>query len=339
MGRASHPFSSRRYNQTYLVAIFFALAMTTTVDSYGQEAGEELVDKIVAIVHTTPILYSKVQDKVKKGPLVVISDYPSTEESPPFDRATNDAINYELVMDKITELEIEIKDAEIEDQIDKLLKEQNLDRNGLTDFLAQQGKNYAEYKDDFRNQMLLMRFKGRVVAPLVKVTDRDIETYFLKKSGGQSDAVVLDLRQILIQVDKDATPEVIKAKEAMAKEVHQKISGGTEFSEAVKLYSDGPDARTQGGQMKAVKLRDLSKELRTEIEKLTAGEYTTPIRTSLGFHIFILDEKKFSPSAEFLSQKQKLEYDLRNQELMEQTRRWLQEARQKTKIQLIGIRK
>ncbi len=338
MGRASRPFSKSRYRQAYLVAFLAGTLLAIAHDSNAQET-EELVDKIVAIVNATPILHSKVEEKVKIGPLVTISDFPSDEKSPPFDRALNDSINYELVMDKIDELEIEIKESEVEAQIDSMLTSQQQTREQLNQFLTEQGKSYDEWKDDFRNQMLVMRFKGRVIAPLLKVTDRDIETYFLKKSGGQSDALVLNLRQLLIQVDKDATSEVIAAKEVLAKEVHQKIIGGTEFTEAVKLYSDGPNARTQGGLMTGVRLKDLSKDLRNEIEKLQVGEFSAPLRTSLGFHIFLLEDKKFSASAEFLAQKQNLEYELRNQELADQTRRWIQEARQKAKIEFSGMKK
>jgi peptidyl-prolyl cis-trans isomerase SurA len=305
----------------------------------SQEAGEELVDKISAIVDATPILFSRVQEKVKTGPLVTISDYPATESSAPADRALNDLINYELVMDKIKEFEIEVKDAEVESQIDRSLQENNLDRGGLNSFLQQEGKTYDEYKDDIRNHMLIRRFIGRVIVPLVKVTDRDVETYYLKKSGGQTDSVVLDLRQILIQVEKDATTEVASAKETLAKEVFQKISGGTNFEEAVKLYSDGADARTTGGLMKSVRLKDLNKDIRTAVEGLSPGEFTPPIRTSLGFHIFLLEDKKFAASAEFVAQKDQLENELRNEEIGEQTRRWLQEARQRAKIEIIDSKR
>src|SRR5262249_12008056 len=49
--------------------------------------GDELVDRIVAVVDGRPILYSDVKAKVDKGPLVVVSEYPATESAPQFDRA------------------------------------------------------------------------------------------------------------------------------------------------------------------------------------------------------------------------------------------------------------
>ena len=59
------------------------------------------------------------------------------------------------------------------------------------------------------------------------------------------------------------------------------------------------------------------------------------MRTSLGFHIFFLEEKKFSGSREFLTQKKQLEFELRNLELANQTRRWLTEQRQKSKVEMV----
>ncbi|MEZ4744035.1 MAG: peptidylprolyl isomerase [Bdellovibrionota bacterium] len=333
MGRASTAFhSSKIYTAFVVIAAFSSFIMCNI--SYGAQS-EELVDKIVAIVESQPILYSEIAEKEKTGPLVLVSDFPADEKSPAFERALNDAINYELILNKISELEIDVSDEQVETQIDQLLKGQNLTRDGLYQFLSEQNKSYEQYKKDFKNQMLLRRFQGRVIAPLIKITDKDIETYFLEKSGNKSNSVQFNLRQILISVDADASENIIAAKKSLAKEVYQKLQGGTKFLEAVKLYSDGPNARTNGGLMAGINLKDLTETLRTEIERLEVGEFTEPIKTEIGFHIFYLEEKKFTENDEYKSKKDQLEYELRNLELNTQTRRWLQQARQKAKIEIL----
>ena len=170
----------------------------------------------------------------------------------------------------------------------------------------------------------------------LKITDKDVETYYLKKSGGTSDLVELKLRQILIAVSATAAPEVIEAKRRLAQEVHQKLTDGMEFQDAVKIYSDDQNARETGGQMQPVRAKDLAPNIRTEVESLEVGQFTTPVRTALGFHVFYLEEKAFSGSQEFAAQKRQLEFDLRNQELMNQTRRWLTEQRQKSKVEIVA---
>lgn len=300
------------------------------------EDGEVLVDRIAAIVDGHPILLSEVQQKVVKGPLVAVSDYPADESSAPYERALQDSINFELVMAKAKYLEIDVRDDEVDQEIKSFLEKRNVSRDDLDEHLAAAGQSYEDYRDDFKDQMVLRRFQGRVIAPLVKITDKDIETYYLKKAGSTSELVELVLRQILISVSATASDNVVQEKRKLAQEVHQRIVDGTSFPEAVKVYSDEASARENGGLMAPVKTRDLAPTIRAEVENLEVGKFTLPVRTSLGFHIFYLEEKRFAGSQEFQTKKNELEFELRNLELANQTRRWLTEQRQRSKVEIVA---
>jgi len=319
--------------------LWFVAAVAWVVTSMPRSAlaaeGETLVDRIVALVDGRPILYSDVKAKVDKGPLVVVSEFPAEETSPPLERATQDSVNFELVLAKAKDLEIDVRDDEVEAEIKSFLESRNLTREGLLEHLNQAGMTYNDYKKDFKDQMILRRFQGRVISPLVKITDKDVETYYMKKSGATSDFVELVLRQILINVPSGAAAEVVEAKRKLVQEVHQKLADGMPFAEAVKIYSDEEKARENGGLMAPVKAKDLSASIRPQIEPLEVGQFTQPVKTTLGFHIFLLEEKKFSGSQDFLSKKKQLEFELRNTELMNQTRRWLSEQRQKSKVEVV----
>jgi len=317
-----------------LAAAAATLLITVSSHAHAQSV-ETLVDRIVAIVDGYPILHSAVKQKVDKGPLVVVSDYPADENSQQWDRALQDAINFELVMSKAKDLEIDVRDDEVEAEIKSFLDSRGLGRDGLLQHLEGQGMSYEDYKEDFKDQMILRRFQGRVIHPLVKLTDKDVETYYLKKTGATSDLVELKLRQILFNVVATSAPDIIEAKRKLAQEVHQKLNDGMPFPDAVRVYSDDEKARETGGLMAGIHLRDMAPAIRTEVETLEAGQFTPPIRTAMGFHIFYLEEKQFSGSKEFATQKKQLEYELRTMELNNQTRRWLTEQRQRTKVEIL----
>ena len=301
------------------------------------QPGDQLIDRIVAVVDGHPILYSEVQNKVEKGPLVVVSEFPATQSSSQYDQALQDAINFELVLAKAKDLEIDVRDDEVESEIKSFLESRGLNRDGLLEHLRQAGMSYEDYKRDFKDQMILRRFQGRVIAPLIKITDKDVETYYLKKTAGSTaDLVELVLRQCLIAVPSGATPDVVEAKKKLAQEVHQKITDGMAFAEAVKIYSDEPNARQNGGLMEPVKASDLAPGIKEAVEKLEPGQFTQPVKSPLGYHLFYLEEKKFSGSEEFQAKKKELEMELRNEELQTQTRRWLGEQRQKSKVEILG---
>ncbi len=344
MASASARYHSRNCAKTYLViaaALIVHFASFDTVfakDDANAKApaqGEVLVDRIVAIVNQQPILYSQVQEKVKIGPLVVVSEYPANEKSASYERALNDAINFELIIQKSKELELDVEDGDVETEIDKLLESRGVSREQLMQYLKEQKKSYKEYKDDSRSFMILRKFQGRVIFPLVKITDKDVETYYLKKSGVSADLLTLSLRQIVIQVSSNMAPNVRDAKRALVEDVHKKLIGGMKFEDAAKIYSDDASAKENGGLMPKLRLKDLSSDLRKSIENLEPGQFSAPIKTSMGYHIFYLEEKAFAENQDFLKQKKNLSVELENIELINQTKKWLSEQRQRSKVTII----
>jgi len=298
-------------------------------------AKEVLLDRIVAIVDGYPVLYSSVMQKVKVGPLVTVSDFPAEEDASPFEKALQDSINFELVMSKARELEIEVPESQVDAEIDRFIQNNGQTKSGLMDFLARQGTSYDDYRSDFRDLMVLRRFQGRVITPMVKITDKDLITYYLKKSGTSAELVEITLRQILISVDDSAAPEIVEAKQKMAQEVLKKLKDGMDFKAAVNIYSDDEGKSKNQGLMMSMKLKDLAGEIKTAVSGLSKGEYSSAVRTSQGFHIFFLDDKEFGGSDDFLSNKNNLERELRGMELAAQTKKWLEQERQRTKVILV----
>ena len=294
----------------------------------------ELVDRVVAEVNSTPILYSEIQEKVENGPLVKISDYPADRSDPAFDHALNDAINLRLVLAYAEQLEMEVSDADVQKHIDLVAKQNNIDATQLQSILQQQGKSFAAYKNDIRDQILFMRFRGRVLMPLVKITDRDVEAYYVKKIGPSADAVSLKLRSIFLSYSANTGANYRIEMEKLAQEVFSKLKNGMNFYEAEKIYSE----QTAGGESKPsllVGLQDLDEKIREKVKPLDEKAFTEPIVLDHGIYIFYLEEKQFSGNQEFATKKAQLENELRRNELIEQMQRWLKEERQKSKIRIL----
>lgn len=318
-----------------LVLSFFAflfLNLFTPCALYGKEV---LVDRIVAIVNQQPILYSQVEEKVKTGPLIVVSEFPADEKAAPFEKALQDAINFELIMQKSKDLELEVEEGDVEAEIENLLSSRGASREQLLQYLKEQKKSYKNYKDDSRSFMILRKFQGRVIYPLVKITDKDVETYYLKKAGISSDTLTLTLRQIVIQVSQGMPSSIKEGKQALAAEVHQKLVNGMKFEEAARVYSDDAGAKENGGLMPKLRLKDLSADLRKSVEKLEPGQFTQPIKTAVGYYIFSLEEKSFGENQDFIKNKKNVAAELENVELLKQTKKWLAEQRQRSKVTII----
>ncbi|MEY4631695.1 MAG: hypothetical protein RIQ81_1815 [Pseudomonadota bacterium] len=298
-------------------------------------AAEELVDRVLGSVDGQAFLYSDVMTKVKTGPLVVISEYPASDQATPFERALQDTINFQIVLQKAKDLEIEVSDDELDAEINEFLQSRGLTKEGLERFLAAEKKSMEQYREDLRSNIVAARFQRRVIVPLIKVTDKDLETAYLKKSGSTSDLVEVTLRQVVIQIPETAGGVVADAKRSQAKEARAKIDAGVSFEDAVRLYSDYRQKAVRGGLMDPVRLRDLTPQIRREIERLDTGDVSQPVEIGSSIYIFKVEDRKISLGKDMQRKKLELENEIRNAELQNQLRRWLAEQRQRSRIEVI----
>ncbi len=299
-------------------------------------AVEKLIDKVVAVADGRPILYSVVQQKIARGPLVALSDYPADEASPKYERALQDAINTQLILARAKDLDIDVTDEEADQEISRSLEERGQSKSGLLAHLKETGATFEDYRRDYREIMVQRKWQGRVIFPLIKITDKDVENFYLKKAGGTGDLIELELRQIMIEVPQGATGDIAEAKQRLALEIHQRLADGLSFDQAIKVYSDEPNAKTAGGAVQTVVAKELSPVIRAAVETLEIGQFARPVQIANSWRIFYLQNKKFSGGREFAGQKAKLFSELQQIEIMAQTRRWLAEERQKVKIVVVG---
>ena len=165
-----------------LLTLFCVNALCSNI-VYANESGEALIDRVLAVVNGRPIFYSDIRRKIETGPLVVVSEYPANKEAPAQTKALNDAINFELILGAAKDLDIDVTEADLDQEINRHLEEQRISKDKLGELLAQEGLTIDNYRRDVRNQMILHRFQRRVIAPSIKVTEKDVETYYLSQSG------------------------------------------------------------------------------------------------------------------------------------------------------------
>lgn len=298
--------------------------------------GEILIDRVLAVVDAHPIFYSDIRRKVETGPLVLVSDYPADKDASTQTRALNDAINFELILSAAKDLDVDVTDADLDQEINRYMEEQKLTKDKLIELLRNEGETFENYKRDFRNQMVLRRFQRRVIVPNIKITDKDLETFFLSQShSGAVDLVEVSLRQIVIKTDPGMSKDLLEARRALAQDIYSKLKNGLDFTEAVGLYSDDPTARKNASNLFTIKVKDLASNIRGIIDQLKPGEFSNPITTGNGIQIFQVVERKLGVNKEFQDRKAQLEQELRVAELRNQTNKYLSDQRQRVTIKMI----
>ena len=325
----------RRLTATLVMVIATVAILLKTTAAFAVE-GEILIDRVLAVVDAHPIFYSDIRRKVETGPLVLVSDYPADKDASTQTRALNDAINFELILSAAKDLDVDVTDADLDQEINRYMEEQKLTKDKLIELLKNEGETYENYRHDFRNQMVLRRFQRRVILPNIKITDKDLETYYLSQAhSGAVDLVEVALRQIIVKTDGTMSKDLLEARRSLAQDIYSKLKNGLDFSEAVGLYSDDPAARKGGAGLFTIKIKDLASSIRGVIDQLKPGEFSNPITTANGIQIFQVVERKLGVNKEFQDRKSQLEQELRVVELRNQTNKYLSDQRQRVTIKLI----
>ena len=327
MGRTS---TQCRTSQISKIAIAICFCLLSKVG-----IAEQLIDRVVAEVNGDPITYSEVQDKVRKKVLVEISAYPATKEDEPFTIALQDSVNLKLILQKAEELELSIGEEDLETEIDKFIKRRNLTRAALIEALAQEGMSYDQYREDWRKQMIISQFQGREILPSVKITDKDVEIYYLQQTGASGESIRVTLRQLFIRVPSSGPGSIRKGKEDVVRRVYSELKDGLDFSKAVRVYSDSESGRDNGGIMAPVMLKELAPVFRKAIEGLDEMQFTAPVRAGSGVYFFYLERKEFSGNEEFRKLKGQLAQRLRQEQIGEQTMKWIENQRRRSEIKVI----
>ncbi len=309
--------------------IFFTCSLLFSTTLFAKRTK---IDGIAAIVEGSPILYSDVVQKVQKGPLVAISDYPSQPTASESERALNDSINMELILKVIEQDNLEIDNTEVETEITKFLSGQGTDKAGLVKFLKQQGRTYEGYKEDFATQLLMRRFQGRYIMPLVKITNDELKAHYKTRGSSVGGATNVKLHHILFKVQTEAG---LKKAQKKAIRVLTEINKSGDFFAAVRKYSQDEYSRSKKGFMGDFKVKDLHPAIKQVIMSLNEKQPSPPTVSPLGMHIFYVASKKGGKKASFEDLKPRLEAELRSLEITKQTQLWLLEKRAKAKIKIV----
>ncbi|MET7016412.1 peptidylprolyl isomerase PrsA [Bacillus mycoides] len=112
--------------------------------------------------------------------------------------------------------------------------------------------------------------------------------------------------------------------EKTAKEVKEKINNGEDFAALAKQYSEDTGSKEQGGEIAGFAPGQTVKEFEEAAYKLDAGQVSEPIKTSYGYHIIkVTDKKELKPFDEV---KDTIRKDLEQQRLQDATGKWKQQV-------------
>jgi peptidyl-prolyl cis-trans isomerase SurA len=100
-----------------------------------------------------------------------------------------------------------------------------------------------------------------------------------------------DISQILVALPPDPSPEQVLAAEGRVRDMHARLQAGGDFAELAVAESEGQQALS-GGSLGWRRGSQLPQQFAGVIQGAREGEFSAPIRSSSGFHIFRLNDTR-----------------------------------------------
>jgi len=263
--------------------------------------GQELVDKMVAVVDKSPIFASDVERAVAEDLYVRrLRGEPLPPDSAGLEalraEMLESLIDRKLVIAKAKKDGAEVTATEVEDGLDQWLSDlvrSSGSEAAFTSELARQGLTLERLKDRYRQeieeQLYVSKFM-RAQFGALSVPDEDLRRFFDAKYDS-----VPELPEMVGIAHMMITPKVSESQE---NEAHRRVTAaldrlraGEAFERVAGEISDDPLTRPSGGEIGLVSPADLQEEISTVAAGLAPGQVSDPVRTRHGIEIVKMEER------------------------------------------------
>jgi peptidyl-prolyl cis-trans isomerase SurA len=265
-------------------------------------AGGELLDGVAAVVDNGVVLKSELQERMR---IVVNNLRQAQAELPPEQRrplppaavleqqVLDQLILRRIQLQRAERFGIEVSDEMVNQALAQVAQGFGLNLAQLPMALASEGINYATYRQDSREELVLEQLERREVLSRIAIAPREMDLCLARLDANASQEIDYNVSHILISLPAAATEDQIAAAQARADDVMGRLEAGEDFAQVAVAYSESQDALEGGalGWRKGGQLPTLFADLVTSMQP---GEVSEPLRSGSGFHIVRLNETRGS---------------------------------------------
>ncbi len=153
----------------------------------------------------------------------------------------------------------------------------------------------AKYDTLSSYQQEFAMYRDQQVMPML-VTDEDMEAEAHKIYDQTVEQIgpdgLIKPAHILIKADQQASQAEWDAAKVRADSIYNALKAGADFAELATKLSQDPGSARQGGELPFVQRGRLVKEFEDAAFALQPGEMSQVVKTSFGYHIILMKERK-----------------------------------------------
>jgi parvulin-like peptidyl-prolyl isomerase len=238
-------------------------------------------------------------------------------------------IEDKLVLSRAKEVGIKVTESEINERLD-YIKSGFRSEEEFYKTLETQGITIANLKDRYKDQVMMKKLVDYEVKSKVSVLPSDVSDYYEKNKDRFKEADSYKVKNILIKAKDDVSFELAKVE---IDNVYTKLKEGGDFDGLAKEFSQGPNA-VNGGDMGYVTQGQMLEVLDNVIFKLKPGEFSEPVKSEIGYHIFKVEDIKYGKQATYEEVSKDIQLMLFQEKFKAQVSEWLAGLKKKAYISI-----
>lgn len=298
-------------------------------------AEELLVDGIAAQVGSDIVLVSEVMELVAPAEKRMrAAGAPESEIAKLRAEGLETLIESRLIEKIVRDTELYATDAEVDQTIEAIAKENGITVDQLKQSLASQGMAFDAYRAQMKRELERRKVINAMVANRVHLDEKEVRAAYDAQFASQPrGGTELHLRQLLVPAGEEVKRTQEESCAAVAA-IRERLLKGESFEELASQYSAA--APEQGGDIGWLHEDSLAKWMVAAVRELPDGGVSDVISLPFGCTLVkVVERKKYEPLT-YEQAKPALRDRLFEQKVAAEYRTWMDELRDKTYIERRG---
>lgn len=269
-----------------ILLLFLTVFAVTSLAEQSAEPAQETIplDRIVAVVNDEIITEGELETAMKQ----MQQDLAARNIQLPAGKSLREEtleglINFRLQLQVANRVGIKPTEKEIDDAIVSIAKSHHLTEAQLKEQLVLQQVNYADFRNQIKDQYAVTKLQQQMVTGQIKITDADVAKFKKDYENASHDN---DLQyhfvDFLIPLSADDNEETINNQLEQARHIQQQLNQGENIDNIQPPFVD------LGWRDK----NDLPQLFLEQIDNLSANKVSEPLRAPNGFHVLKLLETR-----------------------------------------------
>jgi peptidyl-prolyl cis-trans isomerase SurA len=270
--------------------IKLAFSVFTLLLSGTMAAQEKVIDKIVAVVGTNPILKSELEAQYQQ----MLAQQEAVDENTRC-KLLEELLFQKLLLAQAQKDSLTVTEAQVEQELDRRMRyylQQFGSEERFKDFYGKSSEDYkADLKDNVRDLLLAQQMQGKIVNDIT-VSPNDIKVYY---NNIPQDSVPLINAEVEVGqiVKKPAVkPEAKKEAKDFIQSLRNRILKGESFATLAALYSKDPGSASKGGLYEHIQRGQFVPEWDAQAFRIKPNEVSEVFETVYGYFIIQLIERR-----------------------------------------------